>query len=134
MTPTHVLHIAVMVLCVVGLVGAIYMWNKSSLAKAGKLDEPSVVQTDRANLIGGVPNAAYGTFFYLALFVASFFFAHRWVLVASLVATALAAMMSVYLAYSLLFKTRQNCPICWTGHAVNWSLTLLLILRLIAIA
>jgi uncharacterized membrane protein len=109
------------VLCGVGLYASIFMLAKTQRAERGELTEPSVVDTPRARLYGGVPNASLGIVYYLALAVAA------WTLrgpVTYLVfaATAFAAVTSLVLAYSLLFVTRRSCPYCWTAHAVNWAL------------
>ena len=45
---------------------------------------------------------------------------------AALGASLFAAGFSLYLAYSLLFVTRMPCLYCWTSHAVNWLLPLLI--------
>jgi uncharacterized membrane protein len=118
----------VLALCVVGLFVAIHMQRKAVLARAGALDEPSVVQTPRARAIGGAPNSAFGIAYYALLAVASSFFSLPIVHDVALVASILAAAMSAYLAYSLLFVTKMPCVYCWTGHAVNWALLVILIL------
>ena len=124
------MHFVVAALCVVGLCVSILMYRKTLLARRRQLDEPSVVQSPRAALAGGISNAAVGIAYYAALFVASFFLAQSLVLYAALAASVLAAAVSVYLAYSLLFVTRLPCSYCWTGHAVNWLLLLLLYARI----
>lgn len=124
------MHFVIAALCIVGLYVSILMYRKTLLARRRQLVEPSVVQSPRAALAGGVSNAAVGIAYYAALFVASFFLAQPLVLHAALAASALAAAVSLYLAYSLLFITRMPCSYCWTGHAVNWLLLLLLYARI----
>jgi len=109
------------ILCGVGLYASVFMLAKTQKAERGELTEPSVVETPRARLYGGVPNASLGIVYYVALAIAA------WTLrgpVTYLVfaATAFAAVTSAVLAYSLLFVTRRSCPYCWTAHAVNWAL------------
>jgi uncharacterized membrane protein len=98
------------------------MQSKALQAARGRLEEPSVVQTPRARIFGRIPNSAFGIAYYALLAISSFFFTSPLIRDAALVACSLAAVMSVYLAYSLLFVTRMPCVFCWTGHVVNWLL------------
>jgi uncharacterized membrane protein len=41
---------------------------------------------------------------------------------------AFAAITSAVLAYSLLFITKLPCPYCWTAHAVNWMMLVMILL------
>ena len=104
------------------------MARKTARAERGQRDEPSVVQSARARAIGRVPNAWLGLVYYAGLALAVPFIGVPLVWAGALVAGLLAASLSLYLAYSLLFVTRMPCVYCWTGHAVNWSLLLLLVL------
>ncbi len=99
------------------------MFRKAQLAEAGGLEEPSVVQQPAARLFAGLPNALFGIFYYLALGV--FIWLAPQLCAVFVAAAALAALTSLYLAYSLLFRTRMPCQYCWTSHAVNWMLVLL---------
>lgn len=111
-------------LCGVGLYASLFMLDKTRRAARGKLTGPSVVTTPRAHLFG-VPNSLLGALYYAALAV-TVWFAQRPVEQIALIAAAFAAAAaSAYLAYSLLFITRRDCPYCWTSHVVNWSLFLL---------
>lgn len=116
------MRFVVLALCAVGLYVSIFMQRKAMLARTGALVERSVVETPRARVIGGVPNSSFGIAYYALLAIASFAFAIPWVLDVALIASTLAALMSVYLAYSLLFITKMPCVNCWTGHIVNWAL------------
>ena len=120
------MRFVVLALCAVGLFVSIFMQRKAMLSRAGALVEPSVVQTPRARLIGATPNSAFGIAYYALLAIASFFFYLPGVFDVSLVAAGLAAAMSLYLAYSLLFVTKLPCAYCWTGHATNWVLLAIL--------
>lgn len=116
------IRLVITVLCGVGLYASVFMLAKTRRAERGELSEPSVVQTPRARLFGGVPNAAIGIVYYPAL-AAGVWIAHApLVWAAILAAVAFAALVSVVLAYSLLFVTRMACPYCWTSHVVNWLL------------
>lgn len=98
------------------------------LARRGALDEPSVVQTPRARAIARTPNSLFGIAYYALLAIATLFFSLPVVHTVALLASTLAAAMSVYLAYSLLFVTKMPCAYCWTGHVVNWALLAVLLL------
>lgn len=113
-------------LCVVGLYVSSVMLRKQIRAKRGQLSEPSVVATPRASLTG-LPNSALGLGYYVIMLALTPFlgFALAWTV--ALVMAVLAAAMSIYLAYSLLFVTRMPCSNCWTGHAINWLLLILLV-------
>ena len=117
--------LTVPLLCAVGFYASAFMANKARRAARGELNEPSVVQTPRARLLGGVPNSSFGLIYYPCVAFASllpFEVARHLALLASLAAAA----MSLVLAYSLLFKTRRPCPFCWTAHAINWALPVML--------
>ena len=127
MTPL-VARLAVAALCVVGVRAALLMEGKARRAAAGELDEPSVVQTPRAHLLGRLNNSTIGLVYYVVLFACSFFLQQPAVHAAALGASITAAAVSLYLAYSLLFVTRMPCVNCWTGHVVNWMLLAALVL------
>ncbi|HEY1653940.1 MAG TPA: vitamin K epoxide reductase family protein [Candidatus Tumulicola sp.] len=114
------------VLCGVGLYASVFMLIKTRRAQRGELAEPSVVQSPRARLYGGLPNALLGALYYPALAVTLWFAPLPEAAgIAVLAAVALAGATSAVLAWSLLFVTRRACPYCWTAHLVNWSLALL---------
>lgn len=121
------MRIVVTVLCGVGLYVSLFMLRKSRRAERGLLQEASVVETPRARLLGGIPNAAFGIAYYLLLGSAIWFVHQPWQAVLLLIASALAAAMSLILAYSLLYVTRMPCPYCWTSHAANALLLLCMI-------
>lgn len=116
-------RLVITVLCAVGFYASVFMLRKSILAEQGRLAEPSIVQTPRAKLFGGLPNALFGALYYPALSAAAWS-GHSNVLYAAIACSALAAATSAYLGYSLLFVTKRSCPFCWTAHAVNWALVI----------
>lgn len=120
-----ILEVAITLLCGVGLYASLFMLAKGRRAERGLLAEPSVVQTARARLYGGVPNAALGAAYYLALAAAVWLVRSPAGAAVVLAAVAFAAITSVVLAYSLLFITKRPCPFCWTSHAINWLLAVL---------
>jgi uncharacterized membrane protein len=123
-----ILDIIVTVLCGVGLYASVFMLGKTYRAARGRLAEPSVVQTPRARLYGGVPNALLGAAYYLCLGVGVWFARSPAAMAVAAAAVAFAAVTSVLLAYSLLYVTRRPCPYCWTAHAINWSLAVVVAL------
>ena len=98
------------------------MLRKSTLAAQGRLTEPSVVETPRAKLYAGVPNALFGVVYYPMVAAVSWFATALWLLWLLIAAAVLAAATSAYLAYSLLYVTRRSCAYCWTAHLINWGL------------
>jgi uncharacterized membrane protein len=118
---------ALLALAVVGVYVAAQMHRKAIRGRRGLLVEPSVVQTARARVLAGVPNSAIGLVYYVCIGVAAFFQEIPLFHDASVVAASLAAVMSLYLAYSLLFVTKMPCAMCWTGHVVNWALLAVLL-------
>lgn len=124
---TAALRLLIDALSVIGSYASVFMLAKASRYERGEAIGPSVVQTPRARLFGGVQNSAFGLVYYSAMFIAAWFLHAPVVWYAALAAAALAAVVSAYLAYSLLFVTRMPCPFCWTGHVVNWSLLAVLI-------
>ncbi len=108
-------------LCGVGLYTSLFMLAKSRRAEQGQVKGPSVVKTPRAHLYG-IQNSLVGAVYYLALAVGVWLVRPGTALLAVLAAVIFAAATSAYLAYSLLFVTRRECPYCWTAHVVNWSL------------
>ncbi len=125
------LRLIITVLCGVGLYASVFMLRKSNRAELGLLNEPSVVQTPRARLLGRTPNAAFGVAYYPLLAIAVWAAWAPWQIEALLAIASLAGAVSVVLAYSLLRITKMPCAFCWTSHGINWALvvTLLLLLR-----
>ena len=81
-------------------------------------------RTPRAALLG-VPNAALGIVLYTALAAGLLLDAPPLLLFAM---TIPAVAMSIFLGYSLISRGLQ-CRICWTGHAANVTLAVLLGIR-----
>ncbi len=120
-------RIAITLLCAVGFYASVFMLRKSIADARGLLREASVVQSPRARIFAGVPNAALGCAYYPALAAVSWL-PFRPLQIAALVVAAVAALTSAYLAYSLLFVTRRSCLYCWCSHIVNFLLLLICII------
>jgi uncharacterized membrane protein len=78
-------------------------------------------RSPRSRLLG-VPNALLGIALYALLAIGLLF---HWPALLLFAMTLPAVAMSVFLAYSLLSRHLQ-CRICWTGHAANGVLAVLL--------
>ena len=117
----------ILLLCAVGLYASGFMLRKSLRAARGQLAEPSVVETARAKVVGGVPNAAVGLLYYAAVAASVPFLSISIVWIVAFAASLCAAAMSAYLAYSLLFVTKMPCAYCWTAHATNALIAVLLL-------
>ena len=121
------MSLTLLALCAIGAFVAARMQVKAMRDRAGLLSGPSVVQSERARVLGEMPNSLVGLIYYAAMGVASFFIQMPAIHGVCIAAASLAAAMSIYLAYSLLFVTRMPCVLCWTGHAVNWLLLAMLL-------
>jgi uncharacterized membrane protein len=117
----------IVLLCGVGLYASAFMYRKARLAQRRQLQEPSVVDSPRARVAGGIPNAAIGIVYYVIVAATVPFFESQAVWDAVFLAALAAAGFSLYLAYSLVAVTRMPCVYCWTSHFINWLLPLLLI-------
>jgi uncharacterized membrane protein len=102
------------------------MLRKSIRAKHGEVKGPSVVKSPRARLFAGLPNALFGIIYYAGVVGVTWLAHSRIFFILAELAALFAAGASAYLAYSLLYITKKECPYCWTAHAVNWSLALVL--------
>jgi uncharacterized membrane protein len=92
-----------------------------------KLDQggcAALFRSPRSALLG-IPNALLGLCLYIALAAGLFLGWPAWWL---FVMTLPAVAMSAFLGRSLIRQGLQ-CRICWTGHAANTALALLLALR-----
>ncbi len=121
------IEITIVLLCGVGFYASAFMYRKTLRAGRGQLAEPSVVESDRARVLGGIPNALFGMAYYAGVAACVPFLQVHAVGVAAWAASLAAAAASIYLAHSLLFVTRMPCAYCWTSHGVNALLPVLLI-------
>ena len=118
----------VALLCCLGVFASEHMYRKSLRAERGELAEPSIVEEAHARLFFGQPNALFGSLYFPLLLLGVLLYGQleprgsvsaivtRWFVLAAL---ALATGTSIFLAYSLVFITKRECPFCWAGHFVN---------------
>ncbi len=81
-------------------------------------------RSPRASLLG-IPNASLGVMLYVAIAAG---LAAGWPPLLLFAMTLPAIAMSVFLGTSLI-RNHLQCRICWTGHAANAALAILLWLR-----
>jgi len=98
----------------------------------------TVVQTPYARVIG-VPNSLLGIPYYLALIgwtLGGDRLRRTYIHMGSLVlgptnlliaASGVAVLLGIYLIYALRRKLHVDCPLCYTAHAINATLLVLLI-------
>jgi uncharacterized membrane protein len=100
-----------------------------SFCRMGERTCSSIVFTPRARVLG-IPNSVLGQIFYLILvagilggfiFSSPFFYFY-------LAGSLLTVLLGIYLTYSLLFLTRVPCKLCFTSHAINLAIFILLLL------
>jgi len=113
-------------LCAAGFYASVFMQRKHLRAEQGKVHGPSVVKSPRAKLFGRIPNSEFGMAYYVAVVIVAWAVRNPILLACAEAAALLAAGTSAYLAYSLLFITKKSCPYCWTSHAVNFALLVII--------
>ena len=102
-----------------------------SFCRMGEQTCASIVFTPRARVFG-LPNSLLGQVFYLALIAAvvgDFLFTKPLVYF-FLLASLVTVFLGMYLSYSLLFITRVPCKLCFTSHAINLVIFILLVIGL----
>jgi uncharacterized membrane protein len=113
------LRALVIVCCFAGYYASRTMHLKAEADRRGELREPSVVQSPRARLFGGIDNALIGLAYYPAVAIASFFFTIPVVRISTLVAASAAMTVSAFLLYSLFFITKMRCTNCVLANSAN---------------
>jgi len=102
-----------------------------SFCRMGEQTCASIVFTPRARVFG-LPNSLLGQVFYVALIAAvvgDFLFTEPLVYFYLLV-SLVTVLLGMYLSYSLLFLTRVPCKLCFTSHAINLVIFILLVIGL----
>lgn len=99
-----------------------------AFCRMGEQTCASIVFTPRARVFGP-PNSLLGQAYYVALItIISLGLVERGeIYTLALAASALTVFLGVYLTYSLLFVTRVPCTLCFTSHAINFLLLVLLL-------
>jgi uncharacterized membrane protein len=88
----------------------------------------TVLSTQDARVLG-FPNSVFGFLYYAIVFFITLIggwannrFVH-WVF---LLISILVVLLSVYLSYSLLFRIKIVCPLCFVSHGINMLIAFLL--------
>ena len=119
-------------LCVVGFgiasyfTGVAYHWVRPdtrwipAVCRMGEQTCATIVFTPRARVFG-VPNSVLGQLFYplLAVVAVTGGLNEPLIRLVLLGASGVTVLLGAYLTYSLLFVTRVNCVLCFTSHALN---------------
>ena len=100
-----------------------------SFCRMGEQTCASIVFTPRARVFG-LPNSLLGQVFYCALMTAvvgDFLFTKPFAYL-FLLSSLVTVLLGMYLSYSLLFLTRVPCKLCFTSHAINLLIFVLLVI------
>lgn len=133
--------IALILLAAVGLVISSYFTSVAygwidpteewipSFCRMGERTCSRVIYSPRARVFG-LPNSLLGQLFYLAILAATFadliyVKPYFWLFLS---ASFLTVLLGIYLSYSLLYLTRIRCVLCFTSHAINGIVFLILLL------
>jgi uncharacterized membrane protein len=90
----------------------------------------AVVQAPYARVFG-LPNSLLGLVFYVAVagwVLTGGIAGARWLAWALVAANAVAVTLGFYLIYALRRILHTDCPLCYTAHAINAALLVLLVL------
>src|SRR3972149_2566116 len=88
----------------------------------------TVLSTRDARMFG-FPNSVLGFLFYAIVFFITLiggWEGNRFVRWVFLLISILVVLLSVYLLYSLLFRIKIVCPLCFVSHGINFLIALLL--------
>ncbi len=137
------IDVLLLFLSLVGFFIALYFtlvyYNKISanyflVPRICRMDEStcqSVLWTPEARVLGA-PNFVLGLIYYLLVFCTALFqlFCPGSIYHDFLLWTSIAAVIvGIYLVYSLLFRIKISCPLCFTSHGINLVIALLLLLK-----
>ncbi len=99
-----------------------------SFCRMGERTCATIVFTPRARVFG-LPNSLLGQIFYMAIWASlaggSLFSTQGYYFF--LLASLLTVLLGAYLTFSLLFLTRVPCKLCFTTHAINLTIFVLLL-------
>jgi hypothetical protein len=85
----------------------------------------TVIHTPGARVFG-IPNSVLGAIYYLAAMTTALLDFPPALATGLLAAAWLAVALGVYLGYRLLRVERMSCRLCWTAHALNAVLAIVL--------
>lgn len=84
----------------------------------------AVVHTRPAKLMGGIPNALFGCFYYVLLLISATTGTlwTRPALIAFAAVAAFTVLLAAYLIHQLYAVLHKRCPLCLISHGVNAAL------------
>lgn len=89
----------------------------------------SILHTPQARVLRIAPNAVFGTVWYGVVIVVTLLSPSPMMNVILIGASWLTVLLSAWLAWSLRFRLRAHCPLCYTSHLLNLGIALILSLR-----
>ena len=89
----------------------------------------SVLHTPQARVLRIAPNAVFGAVWYGVVIVVTLQSPSPMMNVILIGASWLTVLLSAWLAWSLRFRLRTHCPLCYTSHLLNLGIALILSLR-----
>jgi uncharacterized membrane protein len=82
----------------------------------------SIIHSREAKLFG-FPNSIAGLFFYAFVIGAAAVSPRPHILrIGLVIASSVTVVVGIYLTYSLLFKLRTTCVLCFTSHVINLAI------------
>jgi len=87
----------------------------------------NVLQTKFARVFK-VPNFYLGIDYYLIVFISTFFDLNNLILYGLLIISWFVVLFSIYLAYSLIFKLKTACNLCFLAQIINLVIGILFFL------
>jgi len=84
----------------------------------------SVLETRFARVFK-IPNFYLGLIYYFMVFTSSFFILSGLILYGFLIVSWFVVLFSVYLAYSLIFRLKTSCNLCFAAQIINLSIAVL---------
>ncbi len=89
----------------------------------------SILHTPQARVFRIAPNAVFGTAWYGIVIAVSLVSLSPLMMDIAVTASWLTVLLSAWLAWSLRFRLRTHCPLCYTSHLLNLGIALTLSLR-----
>lgn len=89
----------------------------------------SILHTSQARVLRVAPNAVFGAVWYGIVITASLLPAAPFMTAIVTAVSWFTVLLSIWLAWSLRFRLRTHCPLCYTSHLLNLGIALTLSLR-----